>query len=367
MTALLLGTWAGVGAPWRDVGVAEAQPGEARGVLVAPDAPTRAAALSVLRTRPLPFEAYEPAVPAGLASVAAPVDELRAAYLEADFLRCLAIAQDSALRRDRLLAAGARDQAARAGLLSAACLHAIGDEARARQLLRDLFATGLPAPQEAVRPDFRPLMAAALKATAALPEFPLTVTTNPEGASLEINGRRLACPSRPCVALVKPGEHVVVARALGRRGMVVPVAVDAPTAVTLTLDWATSEEAGTQVARALAGGKAPTDEALLKAVTLATGLPLALGVAAEPRAAEAALFDARTGVIVAAARAAEASRATDEALSAWDRSRAPPPLWRRPWAWAAAALVVAGATTAALLLTRDEGPRYDLVFRRDPP
>jgi hypothetical protein len=251
------------------------------------------------------------------ARAAPAVEELERAYLEADFLGCLALARESSLDADGLLERGRRADVARAATLAAACALGAGDEQRAREQAAWLLARELDDP-EALRnttPAFQQLIEEERRAAQQLGRVALDVRTVLVAAAVEVDGR-LRCSSVPCRVQVLRGEHLVVVRAPGRKAVVAAMLVEHDDALSLVL-----------------------------------GPPLAARAPPAPAPALAA--------------EAEAIRLLRAAPPPAPAPPAPPPpaRSRRRLAWWAAGVgvVIVGAAVA-VLVTRDPGPRYDFLF-----
>src|SRR5437764_9813791 len=144
-------------------------------------------------------------------------DALARNYREADFLRCLPRV-GQALDPDDLLQRGHRAEAAQAGTLAAACALGAGDEARARDLLRRLSVRELVEPGllRETTPAFQRLADEERQAAQRRGWVAVDVRSEPDGASIDVNGVA-RCAAAPCRVHLLRGEHVLVAKKLGRR------------------------------------------------------------------------------------------------------------------------------------------------------
>ena len=145
------------------------------------------------------------------------------AYFDADFLRCLTKLQSSSLDVDRLLEKDRRDDAARVGVLAAACALGAGDKPRARELVHRLLVRGLESADtlRQTTPEFQALVDDERAVVRKLPSVTIEVQTSPDRASVHVDGL-LRCRNSPCRVHAIRGEHIVTAELLGRR----PRAVD---------------------------------------------------------------------------------------------------------------------------------------------
>jgi hypothetical protein len=264
-----------------------------------------------------PARAVPPPDPPEPAAAAPGVEELERAYLEADFLRCLALARDPSLGADGLLERGRRADVARAATLAAACALGAGDEQRAREQAAWLLARELdePGALRGTTPAFQQLVEEERRAAQRRGRVALELSTVLVGGDVEVDGR-LRCPSLPCRVHVFRGEHLVVVRAPGREAVVATVVVEQD-----------------------------------RALALALGPPLAPVAPAEP---------APPPPPPGEAEAIRLLRASPPPLPA-----APPPARprRRLVWWAAGVGVVLVGAAVAVLVTRDPGPtRHDLMF-----
>lgn len=302
-------------------------------------------------------------------AVSRTVQELTAAYLEADFLHCLVLSQEPAIQIEKLVLAGQLQAASDAGLVAAACLAAVDETQRARAAVRRLLSLALPAPTTwaATKPDFKALVQAERKEAAQQPTFSVQVKTAPFVAEIAVDGRPIPCPQHPCSLKLGAGEHFIAAASLGYRASFSAVVVDGPTSVTLTLDPASAREALLQWSNAMATGQSVISPEMLRVAALAADAAISVGVAKQKSGVfEAVAFDRGKDRIAARAQAQSAKSAANLVVATWRAQNKPPLVSKSVWIWGAVGTAVLSAGLAAYFFTRDTSPRYDLVFTPKP-
>jgi hypothetical protein len=230
--------------------------------------------------------------------VPAPTDEggaLARAYFDADFLRCLTSLQSSSLDVDRLLERDRREDAARVGTLAAACALGAGDKPRSRELVHRLFVRGLESANtlRQTTPEFQALVDEERTAVRQLSSVTIEVQTNPDRASIHVDGL-LRCRNSPCRVHAIRGEHIVTAQLLGRRPRAVTVDLNEDQRLTLALDDAPAEDVRSQLLTALATGTHPTDVEVSQASASAFGARIVVLVWAEQNSIHATAYDRTT-------------------------------------------------------------------------
>src|SRR5882724_3163448 len=175
------------------------------------------------------------------------------AYFDADFLRCLTKLQSSSLDVDRLLEKDRREDAARVGTLAAACALGAGDKPRARELVHRMLVRGLESADtlRQTTPEFQALVDDERAVVRRLSSVTIEVQTNPDRASIHVDGI-LRCRNSPCRVHLIRGEHIVTAEQLGRRTRSVTIELNEDQRLTLALDDAPAEDVRGQLLAALA-------------------------------------------------------------------------------------------------------------------
>jgi hypothetical protein len=261
----------------------------------------------------------------------------------------------------QLLAAGERLLAARLLTWRAACHLGAQQPEPARLAAEALAAFQLTTPEDvgSTTPDVEALLARAAAQVGARPLEALSLTSTPEGAGVDLDGRPGAC-STPCRLEVLAGGHVVRLSADGYR----PTWRVVSGAAALTLEPADPALAATQWQRRAAAGEALDAEASVKLLSTALRAPRLLVLASEP-ASPLALRGALAvdGVLQArAARDGDAEGLVRDLLVRGKVIEVAPPLYKRWPFWVAvgAAAVAAGVTTAVVVSTRRTVTRVEL-------
>lgn len=179
---------------------------------------------------------------------------LWAAYVEADFLRCLALIQDADIALDRLIEEAQPEPAMQAALVGAACAHGAGSKALAQQITRRLLVLELDLKTALRRtpPEFQQTVDRLRQHIEQDGRVTIKVRGVPENSGIEIDGRRV-CAFTPCNVSVLKGEHIIVAKHVGFRSRTLPILLTADQTVTIALDEATAEDTQGQLALALGG------------------------------------------------------------------------------------------------------------------
>jgi hypothetical protein len=314
------------------------------------------------RLEPLRSEPGHPPAPAG------EVDELARFYLNADFLRCLTELQSASLDLDRLLETGRRADAAHVGILAAACSLGAGDEARARDLVRRLVVRELDLPDflRKTTPQFQRLAEDERQISQRLPRVTIEVHTEPQGASVQVDGS-VRCEVAPCRLHLLRGEHVVVTDKLGRRPRALTAMLDADQTLTVALDPASADEVHRQLVTTLGSGADPSGVEIARATASAYGVSLLALVWQRSGQVHASVFQ-RTGgslthVALDATGPDPAARAVAAALREWKSDTGPRSMFRQPLFWITATGVAVASAAAMFFLYRPMEKRNDIVFR----
>jgi PEGA domain len=294
---------------------------------------------------------------------------LERAYLDADFMRCLAELQRPALEVDRLLEEGRRAEAAQVGTLAAACALGAGDEVRSREIVRRLLVRELDQTEVLGRttPDFQRLAEDERQVAQRWGRITVEVRTEPAGASVEVDGT-VRCLTSPCRLHLLRGEHVVVTEKLGQRPRALTAMLDGDQTLTVALDLASPEEIRSQLTAALAGGADPSGLEMARAVSTAFGVTLVALVWRHGGQVHANVFQRNGGPLTHLAMDASgpqpAARAIRSALQDWRADTAPRSMFRQPLFWTTAVGVAAVSAAAMFLLYRPLEVHHDILFSR---
>jgi hypothetical protein len=293
------------------------------------------------------------------------------AYSDADFLRCLTKLQSGSLDVDRLLEKDRREDAARIGTLAAACALGAGDKPRARELVRRLLVRGLDSAEtlRQTTPEFQALVDDQRAAVRRLSSVTIEVQTNPDRASIHVDGI-LRCRNSPCRVHTIRGEHIVTAEQLGRRPRSVTVELNEDQRLTLALDDAPAEDVRSQLLAALASGTPPTDIEVSQASANAFGARVVVLVWSEANSVHATTYDRATEKIsshVAIDAGPDAVPAAVRAAVHEQRGLAGPrPVVRQPVFWFAVTGVALLTGTIVLLANRPTEVQHVVSFPNQP-
>ncbi|HET6150662.1 MAG TPA: hypothetical protein VFH68_24190 [Polyangia bacterium] len=305
---------------------------------------------------------------------AQPVDEslsVAKAYFDADFLRCLTMLQSSSLDVDRLLEKDSREDAARIGTLAAACALGAGDQPRARELVHRLLVRGLDSAETLRRttPEFQALVDEERAVARRLSSVTIEVQTNPDRASIHVDGI-LRCRNSPCRVHAIRGEHIVTAEQLGRRTRSVTVELNEDQRLTLALDDAPAEDVRSQLLAALASGTPPTDIEVSQASANAFGARVVVLVWSEGTSVHATTYDRASEKIsshVAIDAGPNAVTAAIRAAVHEERGLSGPrPVVRQPVFWFTVTGVALLTGTIVLLANRPTEVQHVVSFPPQP-
>jgi hypothetical protein len=286
-----------------------------------------------------------PAEPAERPETARALARARKAYAAGDFELCRAAL--APIEVPRMLAAGARDAAARALAFDAACAWGEQAEVTARGIAARLAGYGLAPPDASIAPDIEAILGDALVA-AGNARVRSVAVRGEAGARLGVDGRPPVC-ALPCTVDLVPGDHVLAVTADGFADAYRELRVPEVTEVALVQVAASPALAAAQW-RARAGRGLPSTDAI--------GARLIAQLGGERRIAVLHLGDPLTGVMIvdgALAARTTAPRGDDAGLVrelAYDAGVLHrPAVWQRPWFWIAVAGVAIGVATAIAVLT----------------
>lgn len=297
----------------------------------------------------------------------AALESLRAAYLEADFLRCLTRLQDPELAVPHLLEAGHRAAAAQAGVFGAACAFGAQDAALARGLLESVFVAELD-PTEALgvtTPDFQALAESVRVRVIEAARVAVTIRTRPSRASVQVDGGSTRCAATPCVLSLLAGEHVLSIGRLGYSTRVVRERFEQTTARALSLDPASETVVRSQLADTLAGGRSPGEIEISRAAASAFEVRVVVVAWSERDRVHAAVYDrARDGILarISSDGSTASASAVRSVVSEWRGITEPTPLYAEPLFWATTIGVAVLTGLTMYLLLRPGDTRYDIVF-----
>jgi hypothetical protein len=289
------------------------------------------------------------------------------AYFDADFLRCLTKLQSSSLDVDRLLEKDLREDAARIGTLAAACALGAGDKPRAHELMHRLLVRGLDSAEtlRQTTPEFQALVDEERAVVRRLSSVTIEVQTNPDRASIHVDGI-LRGRNSPCRVHTVRGEHIVTADQLGRRSRSVTIELNEDQRVTLALDDASAEDVRGQLLAALASGTPPTDIEVSQASANAFGARVVVLVWAEANSVHATAYDRGTEKISSHVAIDAGPDAVTSAIRAAVHEErgltGPRPVIRQPVFWFTVTGVALLTGTIVLLANRPTEVQHVVAF-----
>jgi hypothetical protein len=299
-----------------------------------------------------------------------PPDEspsLARSYLDADFLRCLTKLQSTALDVDRLLERDRRDEATRVGTFAAACSLGAGDKPRARELVRRMFVRDLEDADtlRQTTPEFQSLVDEERSVVSKLARITVEVQTNPERATVHVDGV-LRCRNSPCRVHLIGGEHIVVAERLGRRPRLVDMELDEDQRITLALDEAAADDVRRQLAAALAAGTDPTGIEISQAASTAFGARLLVMVWREHNSVHATAYDRAIDKLVTHVEIDSGPDSIPAAVRAAvheeQGAERPRLLAKQPYFWLTITGVALFTGALVFMATRPVEVQHDIVF-----
>lgn len=347
MTAWLMTVLAASGAP---------------AVTVVVQGPGAAETKSALSKAQLPVELRLADAPTAVAAVAAPSDwptklaAARKAYVSANFADCLSqLESDSA--PVELLAAGERVLTARLLTWRAACHLGAKQPEPARAAAEALATYQLTIPEDvgSTTPDVEALLARAFTQVGARTLAKVSITSTPEGAAVELDGRPGACIT-PCTMELLAGGHVVRLSADGYSPAWRAISADA----SFTLAPASPELAAAQWNQRNARGEALDSEASVKLLSTSLRAPRLMVVTSGGTLRGALAVD---GVLEARAeRERDAEGLARDLLVRGKVIEEAAPIYKRWPFWVAvgAAAVAAGVTTAVVVGNREVMTSVDI-------
>ncbi len=294
-------------------------------------------------------------------------------YAEADFLRCLTAVQGEELGLDILLEHEDRGSAAQVAVYSAACAHGAGDGELARARLRRALIAGLEVSDllAETTPEFQLLAEQVEREVGVAGRVTLTLTTNPTGARIWMDGVEATCAEPGCTLEVRRGEHVFVARRIGYLPRTERMRIEDDVERELSLDPAPAEVQLEQLGEELATGAAPDRTDLARAAADGFGSRVVVLLWTEEELVRAALYDRSLERFVSRASCDGSTTALRTALHAlvqeWRGETEPTPLARRPafWIVTLGVATVVGVATGLIVwgVTQPEVEVHDLVFQ----
>ncbi|MDX2022595.1 MAG: PEGA domain-containing protein [Deltaproteobacteria bacterium] len=313
-----------------------------------------------------------PAAPPGPRDVQPKLRALWGAYVEADFLRCLALIQDADLSLDRLIEEGQRQAATQAAIVGAACAHGAGSKPLAQQITRKLLAFELDAGETLRRtpPEFQREVQRARQQLEEQGRVTIKVRAVPETSRVELDGRP-ACVATPCDVNVLAGEHVLVAKHLGFRQRALPIVLGAPQTVTLALDEGNAADTQEQLARALGETRdvaAFANEGdTLRAATQAWSVRVALLLWNHEGRFYGVLYDRalnkRWSQMVVDSGPASARTLSHILIEEWKGVVVPKPFYKHPLFWLSSAVGVALVGGLVWWAAQPQEVKHIAVFR----
>ena len=289
------------------------------------------------------------------------------AYFDADFLRCLTKLQSGSLDMDRLLEKDRREDAARVGVLAAACALGAGDKPRAHELVHRLLVRGLESADtlRQTTPEFQALVDTERAVVRKLPSVTIEVQTTPDRASVHVDGQ-LRCRNSPCRVHTIRGEHIVTAELLGRRTRAATVELDEDQRLTLALDDAPAEDVRGQLLASLAAGTPATDIEVSQASANAFGARYVVLVWAEQNNVHATAYDRVSDKISAHVAIDAGPDAVPAAIRAAVHEErgvsGPKPIMRQPAFWLTVAGVAVLTSAIVFFANRPVEVQHELVF-----
>ncbi|MDX2010487.1 MAG: PEGA domain-containing protein [Myxococcaceae bacterium] len=332
--------------------------------VVSPGAP--ALTVRALETTGLPVVLTSPTLPPVGPSLAPAPDTVvasaRAAWVQADFQRCLLALADDGLV-SRALEQRELTLAARTLVWRVACRLGARQETSARRDAEWLAALRLPLPPDvgAMTPEVETVLTAAARAIDGEPLVPLLVESPVAGAAVAFDGRPGACIV-PCRMDLRRGVHVVEVSAEGYSPRTAVVSVAAPAVETsLALEVAEPALAIAQwAARRAAGDEVDSGRSARLLATALRAPRLLVLTTGDGGLVRGAL--AIDGVVQARGEREDVPSLVKDLLVRGKVFEPSVPLWKRWPFWVAvgAAVVATGVTTGVILANRPVTTRVEL-------
>ncbi len=287
----------------------------------------------------------------------------RTAYVTANFVECLRQLEGDAAPAE-LLATGERLLTARLLAWRAACHTGARQPGPARAAAEALAAFQVPLPEDvaSMTPEVESLLARAQTDVGARPMTTARLETIPAGASVELDGRPVACTT-PCSMELLEGTHVV---RLSADGYTPTWRLLAATDSPIALEPAAPELAAAQWRKRVEKGDALDSAASLRLLSTSLRAPRLVVMASDPATPKllrgALAVDGQ--LLVRAERNDDAEGLVRDLLVRGQVVEEAPSIFARwPFWLAVGVAVAAGVTTTAVLVTRDPTTRVEVGFQ----
>ncbi|MFM2415603.1 MAG: hypothetical protein RL385_326 [Pseudomonadota bacterium] len=330
----------------------------------------------VLVSAALPNQGATAPDPTPVADALEALAQARAAYVGAEFERCLRTL-DGPARAVALLAQAERGLAARVLLWSLACQVGRGAEGEANHEAEAFAALELAVPDDVgqVAQDAEAVLTRALRAAGRSARATLRMDTSPGARHVEVDGRVAGCET-PCTLALLPGEHVLRLWGDGTEPVFVRAALT-PQGSTLrhTLPPATPELARSQWSAHYGSSEGLESAGSLSLLAQALAADKLLVLTLLPH--EDARIALRGSYLRAGALAARDATEAGSANSLQERGErllssllvrgktitVARPVWKSPWFWSALGLAAAGAAVGTAYAVRPGPERTEVRFQ----
>jgi hypothetical protein len=287
----------------------------------------------------------------------------RSAYVTTNFAECLKqLEGDSAAAE--LLASGERLLASRVLAWRVACHTGARQPEPARAAATSLAAFQVPLPEDvaSMTPEVETLLVRAQSEVGTRPMVKARIESTPSGASVELDGRPVACTT-PCSMELLEGAHVV---RLSADGYTPTWKLLARTDTPITLEPAAPELAASQWRKRLEKGDALDSAVSLRLLSTSLRAPRLVVLASDPATPKllrgALAVDGQ--LLVRAERMGDAEGLMRDLLVRGQVVEEAPSIFARWPFWVAVGLAVAaGVTTGVVLGTRDTQTRIEVGFQ----
>ena len=287
----------------------------------------------------------------------------RSAYVTTDFAACLSqLEGDSAAAE--LLASGERLLASRVLAWRVACHTGARqpEPAHAAALALAVFQTPLPEDVASMTPEVETLLVRAQREVGSRPMKKARIESVPAGASVELDGRPVACTT-PCSMELLEGAHVI---RLSADGYTPTWRLLAATDTPITLEPAAPELAASQWRKRVEKGDALDSALSLQLLSTSLRAPRLVVLASDPATPKllrgALAIDGQ--LIVRAERSGDAEGLMRDLLVRGKVVEEAPSIFARwPFWLAVGVAVAAGVTTGIVLGTRDIRTRIEVGFQ----